>query len=122
MCAKPVRPGTSFFDPTWYQMSTATVGVEWLGARMTSSPFGSEYRSNAIWMASRGAGRRPLLCPDAGADATADAIARMATAARLMRVKLMADCERGKGKGYQYTSASSAPSVHLRNQIIRVRQ
>ena len=24
--AKPVRPGTSFFDPTWYQMLTDTIG------------------------------------------------------------------------------------------------
>ena len=26
--AKPVRPGFSFFDPTWYQISACTIGVE----------------------------------------------------------------------------------------------
>ena len=27
-CAKPVRPGFSFFEPTWYQISRCTIGVE----------------------------------------------------------------------------------------------
>jgi hypothetical protein len=26
--AKPVRPALSFFDPTWYQTETCTIGVE----------------------------------------------------------------------------------------------
>src|SRR4051812_38047291 len=28
-CAKPVLPGFSFLDPTWYQVSMATTGVLW---------------------------------------------------------------------------------------------
>jgi hypothetical protein len=27
-CAKPVRPGFSFFEPTWYHSDTCTIGVE----------------------------------------------------------------------------------------------
>ena len=39
-CAKPVRPGCSFFEPTWYQSCTWTIGVEWSSCRTTQSPFG----------------------------------------------------------------------------------
>ena len=39
--ANPVRPGTSFFEPTWYQTLTATVGVVRSCDRMTVRPFGS---------------------------------------------------------------------------------
>src|ERR1035437_5631127 len=28
-CANPVLPGRSFFEPTWYQTSTATMGALW---------------------------------------------------------------------------------------------
>jgi hypothetical protein len=41
MCANPVRPGSSFFEPTWYQRSTATTGVDGSRARMTTRPLGS---------------------------------------------------------------------------------
>src|SRR5688572_13715916 len=39
--AKPVRPGFSSLDPTWYHTSTCTMGVEWSGDSTTVSPFGS---------------------------------------------------------------------------------
>jgi hypothetical protein len=39
--AKPVRPARSFFDPTWYQISACTIGVEWSSRSTTWSPFGS---------------------------------------------------------------------------------
>src|SRR4051812_46362367 len=54
MCAKPVRPGTSFLDPTWYHTATATVGVDRSGARMTLSPLGRVYVSCAMRMTSAG--------------------------------------------------------------------
>ena len=59
-CAKPVRPACSFFEPTWYITSTATVGVEWSSARTTVRPFGSVYFSNGMRMrrAARAARRR----------------------------------------------------------------
>ena len=44
--AKPVRPGRSFFEPTWYQTFTATIGVEWSSCRITCRPLGSVYFSN----------------------------------------------------------------------------
>jgi hypothetical protein len=40
-CAKPVRPTTSFLEPTLYQTFTATVGVVLSGDRMTVRPLGS---------------------------------------------------------------------------------
>ena len=48
-CAKPVRPGSSFAGPTWYQMFTATSGSRWSSDRITSRPLGSVYFSNAIF-------------------------------------------------------------------------
>jgi hypothetical protein len=41
--AKPVRPTSSFFDPTWYIISTDTVGVAWSSASTTVRPFESVY-------------------------------------------------------------------------------
>ena len=38
--ANPVRPISSFFEPTLYQTFTATVGVVLSGERMTVSPLG----------------------------------------------------------------------------------
>src|SRR2546423_3506346 len=46
-CAKPVRPGVSFFEPTWYQTLTPTMGVEWSSWKMTRSPFG---RKNCVYL------------------------------------------------------------------------
>src|SRR5215207_10625664 len=40
--AKPVRPGRSFADPTWYQRFTATIGAVWSSDSVTNSPFGNE--------------------------------------------------------------------------------
>jgi hypothetical protein len=40
-CAKPVRPGFSFFDPTWYHSSACTIGTEWSSSRTTFSPLSS---------------------------------------------------------------------------------
>src|SRR4051812_31240411 len=40
-CANPVRPGDSFFEPTWYQRLTATIGTEWSSWISTSSPLAS---------------------------------------------------------------------------------
>src|SRR5215207_10081517 len=40
--AKPVRPGRSFADPTWYQRLTATIGAVWSSESVTNSPFGNE--------------------------------------------------------------------------------
>jgi Fe(3+) dicitrate transport protein len=37
----PVRPGRSFFDPTWYHTLTATIGTWWSSWTMTSSPLSS---------------------------------------------------------------------------------
>src|SRR6185503_9930976 len=47
-CAKPVRPGDSSLDPTWYHTSTATSGLERSTCRITGSPFSSTNVSNAI--------------------------------------------------------------------------
>src|SRR3954462_7008358 len=56
-CAKPVRPGDSSFDPTWYHTSTATRGLERSTCRITGSPFASTNVSNAI--VSIGGSREP---------------------------------------------------------------
>src|SRR5205085_9636373 len=40
--AKPVRPGRSFAEPTWYQRFTATIGAVWSSDSVTKSPFGNE--------------------------------------------------------------------------------
>src|SRR5678816_2764685 len=40
--AKPVRPGRSFAEPTWYHRFTATIGAVWSSDRVTNSPFGNE--------------------------------------------------------------------------------
>jgi hypothetical protein len=39
--AKPVRPGRSFFEPTWYQTFTATMGALWSSCTTSVSPFWS---------------------------------------------------------------------------------
>src|ERR1700690_476972 len=38
--AKPVLPGTSFFEPTAYQMLTATTGARWSSAMTRRRPLG----------------------------------------------------------------------------------
>ncbi len=43
-CAKPVRPGFSFFDPTWYHSSTWTMGVDLSWCSTTTMPLGSTSR------------------------------------------------------------------------------
>src|SRR5687767_12560105 len=40
-CAKPVRPGVSWREPTTYQMLIATTGARWSGATITRSPLGN---------------------------------------------------------------------------------
>ena len=47
-CAKPVRPGDSSFDPTWYHTSTATRGLERSTWKITGSPFSRTNVSNGI--------------------------------------------------------------------------
>src|SRR5262245_55135347 len=47
-CAKPVRPGDSSLEPTWYHTSTATSGLERSTWRITGSPFSRTNVSNAI--------------------------------------------------------------------------
>ena len=39
--AKPVRPGRSFFEPTWYHIWRCTIGVEWSSRKTTVMPLGS---------------------------------------------------------------------------------
>ena len=46
--ANPVLPGRSFFDPTWYQTLTATMGALWSSWTMRTRPFGSTKRWKAI--------------------------------------------------------------------------
>src|SRR3954471_10709141 len=46
-CAKPVRPGRSFLEPTWYHWFTWTTGSLRSTWRTTWSPFGSVYFSNS---------------------------------------------------------------------------
>src|SRR5580692_9105619 len=53
--AKPVRPGTSSFEPTWYQRSTATSGLDRSVWRITRSPLASAYVSNSILSIGAGA-------------------------------------------------------------------
>ena len=48
-CANPVRPGFSFFEPTWNHWFTWTIGSFRSTWRMTCSPFGSVYFSNSIF-------------------------------------------------------------------------
>src|ERR1017187_1822808 len=38
-CANPVLPGRSFFEPTWYQTLTATMGALWSSGTTSVSPF-----------------------------------------------------------------------------------
>ena len=40
-CAKPVRPGFSRAEPTWYQVLTETSGAEWSSWTITVRPFAS---------------------------------------------------------------------------------
>ena len=63
-CAKPVRPGFSFFEPTWNHWLTWTIGSLRSTCRISCRPFGSMYFSNSIFgaagaadAAGRGAGR-----------------------------------------------------------------
>src|SRR5687768_7598664 len=89
-CANPVRPGTSFFEPTWYQTSTVTVGVDRSGARMTFRPLGSVIRSNGMLMSlpeAAGAVRGW-----AHADETAVAITAIRMAGRMMLEWRIAGC------------------------------
>src|SRR5688572_25165082 len=46
--AKPVRPGSSFAGPTWYQTFTPTMGSRLFSQRITSRPFGSSYFTTFI--------------------------------------------------------------------------
>src|SRR4029078_11871781 len=46
-CANPVRPGRSFFEPTWYQRLIATSGAEWSSLRTTRRPLSRWYCSRA---------------------------------------------------------------------------
>jgi hypothetical protein len=46
--AKPVRPGFSSFEPTWYQTFTTTSGLERSWWRIKRIPFGSTKRSKGI--------------------------------------------------------------------------
>src|SRR5215208_4633263 len=62
--AKPVRPGDSFFEPTWYQTLTPTTGVEWSSWKMTLSPLG---RKNCEYLIGGSAGPPPF-----GVEAAAD--------------------------------------------------
>ena len=48
--AKPVRPGLSRPEPTWYHIFTLTIGVEWSSCRMTLSPLSRIWREYSIWM------------------------------------------------------------------------
>src|SRR6187455_407445 len=48
--AKPVRPGRSFFEPTWYQTFTATMGQFWSAWISTSRPLSSLWRTNGMFM------------------------------------------------------------------------
>src|SRR5262245_23316393 len=54
-CAKPVRPGASSFEPTWYQRLTATSGLPRSTCRITVSPVARTNVSNSIFTM-RGAG------------------------------------------------------------------
>jgi hypothetical protein len=74
--AKPVRPGFSFFEPTWNHWLTLTIGSLRSTCRMTVSPFGSVYCSNSILGASA-----------AGAGDPAAARASAAARARAVRFK-----------------------------------
>src|SRR6266446_10195605 len=47
-CANPVFPGFSFFEPTWYQMLTATMGALWSSCTITVRPLSSTKRSYGI--------------------------------------------------------------------------
>ena len=47
--ANPVLPGRSFFEPTWYQTLTATMGALWSSWTMRTRPFGSTKRWKAIF-------------------------------------------------------------------------
>jgi hypothetical protein len=44
--AKPVLPGTSFLDPTAYQMQTATTGARWSSATISRKPLASRSSVN----------------------------------------------------------------------------
>ena len=48
-CAKPVRPGFSFFEPTWNHWFTWTIGSLRSTCRITCRPLGSVYFSNSIF-------------------------------------------------------------------------
>src|SRR5262245_45926807 len=74
-CANPVRPGFSFFEPTWYHWFTCTIGSFRSTWRMTWRPFGSVYFWNSIWGTDVGEGdgadvaaAGAAVWPDAAAD------------------------------------------------------
>src|SRR6266542_3739154 len=71
-CANPVRPGRSFFEPTWNHSFTCTIGSLRSTCRITCSPFGSVNFSNASFGVSAEADAR---CAVAGAVAFAAALA-----------------------------------------------
>src|SRR5512137_1515906 len=47
--ANPVFPGRSFFDPTWYQTFTATMGALGSSCTMRTRPLGSTKRWKGIF-------------------------------------------------------------------------
>src|SRR5262245_56673743 len=85
-CAKPVRPGRSFLEPTWYQRLTWTIGSFRSTCRMTCRPLGSVYFSNSTFgtapaAAAGGAGLAgaaglPAVCAKAATDVARAAKAR----------------------------------------------
>ena len=78
-CAKPVRPGFSFLDPTWNHWFTCTIGSLRSTCRMTWSPFGSVYFSNSILGTDEGDAEA------AGAGAWPEAVADRANRAESQR-------------------------------------
>ena len=80
-CANPVLPRFSFFEPTWYQTLTATIGALWSSWTTTVRPFERVNLSNAI----SGIGGR---VPPSAAVATAGPTAANANATSITRLLL----------------------------------
>src|SRR5262249_15633315 len=78
-CAKPVRPGFSFFDPTWYVRLTCTIGVEWSSDSTTVRPFGSV----VIWYWNFGGREAADGLPPATSTSAADTAEAVASRRRL---------------------------------------
>ena len=57
-CAKPVRPGFSFFEPTWNHWLTWTIGSLRSTCRMTCRPLGSVNFSNSTFGTAEACGTR----------------------------------------------------------------